>query len=205
MAGLTNCNHQADFGCSCKQCSNSLGDIVSKMPMPSGYDPAFIKLTPPPIASSEEMLDYTPETSVAVEDKSLMTKAELNEEIDLGSQKHKRKITDLEYDQMVDTYLKGNKAEDVIYSYEKAAIARVIAENYKVYYPDYDLGDDVEKWLDYTLTMSDLLQEDYLEAVDKWRSKFTQVNDITSTTIAPMSQAKRKYIHPMIRYGLIKK
>lgn len=167
----------------------------------------------------------------------VITPEALKQDIEMHKDLHIRPMSDHEYEDLF-MIIQTNQTKDgqTIFSHERAAIARIIKENFSKFFPDVTLDNIVIEAMNEITEIDAVMREKYFEALNKWRESFITKSaedvftyytpeekkrlkekgiafldlkieeDIPKDIKPPIkpSMATSTYIHPMIKYGLIK-
>lgn len=168
-----------------------------------------IKLTPGGSTaheSAESVIDFESNTQVdAVREKGkkyIMSKGDIRSEIEEYKKTHVRPISEKEYEKYYQMILTSVTPDDeMVYDYEKAALSRVITENYRKFKPDVVLPSEIVLYRDLPSEMSVDFLDLYFDALEKYRKSFITKKSLKS--IEKKETKPAQFIHPMMKYSLI--
>jgi hypothetical protein len=178
--------------------------------------------------TSEQLLDVAPTEFIqpeTIKSLPLHSKQSLLSSIETASILHKRPMADSEYDSFLDMIKTGQDFKgNIIFNYQKAALARIIKENYIKFFPQSILDNEVTLNLSETLNLSLIMKDNYEAALNNYRETFikNKAEDVFEKYSPEEKQRfkllgiaftgsdieiskKLMYTHPMLRYGLIRK
>lgn len=166
-----------------------------------------------PSQSSADVIDLDPTESAVVVDtplsqtdfEAVLTRGNLESGINERSKQHKRPITSEEYDLYTEILKSGKKPSgEFVPKYEMAALARAVIENFKKFQPELHIDEIYKSRADEVLELDVIFRDRYNEALEKYRGILDRPSILPSTTKVSQTQVD-KYVHPMLRFGLITK
>ena len=181
------------------------GELVTFMPI-KAWTPVATQSSATVVDVSLEQVDPTKTGALT------FAPEQLKKDMESSAHFHQRKLTSEEYDKYLEA-LKTTKNElgQDLYKYELAALARALKENFHKFAPDVTLDAIIETRFMEASELDPVFRDRYLETVEKYRGKFNTA-PLIKTMVEPDSKdpydapkKADKYIHPMLRYGLVKR
>jgi len=148
--------------------NGDFGDLVFYQPIKAW--------TPLATGSSEAVISIEPTTPNSASNtfQPMMTMKEIDAQINMNLPAHKRPMADSEYDEFITTLKTGKNANgEQVFKYEMAAIAQVVKENYKSFFPATTIDPIVESRIQEAVDDLDIaFRNKYMETVQKYRDHF---------------------------------
>ena len=135
----------------------------------------------------------------------ILSSNQLSSEIKRDKEAHKRPMTSAEYDELFNILKTGvDKNGNNVFSFEQAAIARVMKENISKFDPELAIDPTINDALNEASHLDIAFHNKYYDALAKWRELFLKESKEIQTAI-PSRKKKivSNYTHPMLKYGLV--